>query len=150
MKLSNLLFLCLAGFFMACQNNPSTSNDEETSKATATTQTCYTYTKNRDTASLSLISTGPIVTGELSYQLFEKDSNTGILKGEMRGDTLVADYTFNSEGMQSIRQVAFLKKDDKLLEGFGDVIEKDGKMVFKTLSTLKFGNSLEFTKINCK
>ena len=134
---------------MSCQNNKTTSTNEETSKATPTTQTCYTYTKNKDTASLSLISTGPIVTGELSYRLFEKDSNAGVLKGEMRGDTLVADYTFNSEGTQSIRQIAFLKKDDKLLEGFGDVVEKDGKTVFKSLSTLQFGSSIEFVKINC-
>ena len=150
MKLSNFLFLFVTGIFMACQSNQSTPNNKETSKTTPTSQTCYTYTKNRDTASLTLISTGLIVTGELRYQLFEKDSNTGVLQGEMRGDTLVADYTFNSEGMKSVRQVAFLKKEGKLLEGFGDVIEKDGKMVFKTLSTLKFGNSIEFEKVSCK
>ena len=150
MKLRHSLLIFTTGIFMACQNNQSTQHVEETTNSTPTTQTCYAYTNNRDTASLTLISTGPIVTGELNYQNFEKDSNTGMLKGEMRGDTLVADYTFNSEGMQSIRQVAFLSKNGELLEGFGDVIEKDGKMVFKTLSTLKFGNSITFTKVNCK
>ncbi|MBP8066974.1 MAG: hypothetical protein KAY27_00285 [Pedobacter sp.] len=35
------------------------------------------------------ISSSSIVTGELHYRLFEKDSNTGVIKGEMRGDPLI-------------------------------------------------------------
>src|SRR4051812_12325347 len=111
MKLSNFLLLFASVMLMACQTNQPAQKVEEQSTTVPTAQTCYTYTKNKDTASLSLISTGAIVTGELTYRLFEKDSNTGVLKGEMRGDTLVADYTFNAEGTQSTRQVAFLKKD---------------------------------------
>lgn len=140
MKLCCLIFLLVTGVFTACQNNESTQKDE----------VCYTYTKNKDTASLTLMISGRIITGELHYQLFEKDSNKGTIKGEMRGDTLIADYIFNSEGKQSIRQVAFLKKDGKLMEGFGDVIEKDGKMYFKSISDLKFGGAIEFTKAHCK
>ncbi|MEJ5992889.1 hypothetical protein WG904_00570 [Pedobacter sp. Du54] len=149
MKLPHYFFILAAIFFMACQNNQQSQKNEESNTKIPTEQTCYRYTKNNDTASLMLISSGTIVTGQLNYQLFEKDSNNGVIKGEMRGDTLIADYSFDSEGMQSTRQVAFLKKDGKLLEGFGDVIEKDGKTVFKALSDLKFGNAIEFTKVNC-
>jgi hypothetical protein len=151
MKLQYCLVILVLVMFISCQNNkPVQKVEKEHATTIPTEQTCYTYTKNRDTASLMLMSSGPIVTGELKYQLFEKDRNNGIIKGEMRGDTLVADYTFGSEGAQSIRQVAFLKKDGKLLEGFGEVMEKDGKVIFKALSTLKFGNAIEFTKVNCK
>ena len=149
MKLYHWLFMLASGVFMACQSNQTTQT-KELSTAIPTKQECYTYTKNKDTASLSIMSSGHVVTGELHYQLFEKDSNHGIIKGEMRGDTLVADYIFGSEGEQSIRQVAFLKKDGKLLEGFGDVTEDNGKMVFKAISTLKFGDAIEFKKVNCK
>ncbi len=150
MKLPYYLFLLATVLMMACQNNSSLQKHDASTRITIPTeQTCYTYTSNKDTASLMTISSGPIVTGELHYRLFEKDNNMGVIKGEMRGDTLIADYTFGSEGMQSIRQVAFLKKDGKFLEGFGEVIEKDGKMIFKALSALTFGNSIEFTKVNC-
>ncbi len=149
MKLHYWLLILATSTFIACQNNPSTNNDEETITSVVTKQDCYTYTKNKDTATLTTMSSGHIVTGELQYQLFEKDSNKGSIKGEMKGDTLVADYTFGSEGKNSVRQVAFLQKDGKLVEGFGEVIEKDGKMVFKNLSTLKFGGTIEFTKIIC-
>ena len=150
MKLRFWTITLVIGVFTACQNNQSTQKDEETITSVVTEQSCYTYAKNKDTASLMLMISGHIVTGELQYQLFEKDSNKGLIKGEMKGDTLVADYTFNSEGKQSTRQVAFLKKDGKLMEGFGEVVEKDGKIYFKSISDLKFDDAIEFTKINYK
>lgn len=111
---------------------------------------CYVYIKNRDTANLKINIEGEELTGELSYKLFEKDSNTGKIAGEMRGDTIIAEYIFDSEGMRSVREVAFLKKaDGNIYEGFGEVMEKDGKMVFKNHATLKF-DSMIFTKTDCK
>lgn len=149
MKIYKWLLILAMGSFSACQNNTSNTTDEENITSVVTKQNCYTYTKNRDTANLTVISSGHIVTGELRYQLFEKDSNKGLIKGEMRGDTLVADYNFESEGVNSVRQVVFLHKDNKLLEGFGEVVERDGKMVFKNIAQLKFGDAIEFTKIAC-
>lgn len=150
-------FFIIIGFFgllQACQNNETTNTTDslalDTNIVPSTKQFCYAYVKDKDTANLTFMSSGNITTGELSYSLFEKDKNKGIIKGEMRGDTLIADYTFNSEGIESIRQVAFLKKGDQLLEGFGDVEERNGKTLFKNTSTLTFGNSMVFEKVNCK
>lgn len=150
-------FFALAAFaalFTACQGNKSEQATTDTSAldtniVSTTPQHCYQYIKNRDTAKLSFMTSGTITTGELSYHFAEKDSNKGIIKGEMRGDTLIADYTFSSEGKESVRQVAFLKKGDQMLEGFGDVLEKDGKMIFKDLHTLKFGQPIIFDKTDC-
>jgi hypothetical protein len=148
MKLFQYLTIAVIGILAACQ--PQENKTTESKKVSSTKQTCYTYTKNRDTATLMLITSGRVVTGELIYKLFEKDSNNGIIKGEMRGDTLVADYTFNAEGKQSTRQVAFLKRDGKLAEGYGEISEKDGKIIFNNISTLKFGDAIEFIEVNCK
>jgi len=150
------LFIALGffGLFQACQNNETANNADslalDTNVLASTKQFCYTYIKDRDTANLTFMSSGNITTGELTYRLFEKDRNKGIIKGEMRGDTLVADYTFNSEGIESVRQVAFLKKGDQLLEGYGDVEQKDHKTVFKNISSLSFGRSIIFNKTDCK
>lgn len=112
---------------------------------------CYVYTKNRDTASLRINIKGEELTGELDYKLFEKDSNKGKIAGEMKGDTIIAEYIFDSEGMRSVREVVFVKKDDgNIYEGTGDVIEKGGKMVFKDRSALKFSPTMVFTKTDCK
>lgn len=145
-----LMFLSL----MACRQKTRVTGEKQpsdTSMASASTnQTCYTYVKGKDTATLTLLTTGKVSTGELAYRWFEKDKNTGTIEGEMHGDTLVALYTFNSEGQQSVRQVAFLKKGDQLLEGTGDIADKDGKVQFADLSKLSFGKSVIFEKVACK
>ena len=141
--------------FAACQSESATQEDVDgvavdTNLIKVGATSCYSFIKNKDTAKLTFMSTNGMVTGELSYNLFEKDSNEGIIEGEMRGDTLLAEYTFNAEGKESVRQVAFLKKGNQLIEGFGDIEEKNGKTIFKNTSTLSFGNAVVFEKINCQ
>ncbi len=143
-----------AFFFTACQSEKTNQNEAnkvsvETNIVEVSDTFCYSYIKNRDTAKLTFIITNGIITGELSYNLYEKDSNKGIIEGEMHGDTLKVDFTFNSEGKESVRQVAFLKKDNKLMEGFGEVEEKNGKTLFKATSNLNFTDGMIFSKIDC-
>ena len=111
---------------------------------------CYQYIKNRDTATLSLKTIDNKLTGTLGYNLYEKDKNAGTIAGVVKGDTIIANYTFQSEGKTSVREVAFLKKGSQLAEGFGDVQEVNGESKFKDLSKLKFDGSMTFEKIDCK
>ncbi|MFN0255525.1 hypothetical protein [Pedobacter ureilyticus] len=146
--------LIISACLFSCQERTKITgqkdNDTTAANIPLEEQTCYSYIKGKDTAHLSLITTGVASTGELNYKWFEKDKNMGTIEGEMHGDTLFANYTFNSEGKQSVRQVAFLKKGNQLVEGFGDVEEKDGKVRFKDLSKLKFDDAMVFEKVACK
>ena len=72
------------------------------------------------------------------YQLKEKDRNDGTLRGTINGDTLIADYTFSSEGMLSMRQVAFLKEQNNLKEGFGELKLNNNQWVFTNPQELQF------------
>jgi hypothetical protein len=151
-KLSLMVFAAL--LFIACQNNNSDSNNSEeaqidTNMVAISDIECYTYIKNRDTATLNFTNTNDTLIGELNYNLYEKDSNKGIIEGEMKGDTLMLNYIFNSEGRESIRQVVMLKKANQLIEATGEVEEKNGKFVFKNFSNLKFGEGIIFSKIDC-
>lgn len=101
---------------------------------------CYSYSKNNDLISLSIKDSTGIIIGNLAYNIYEKDRNTGTISGKMKGDTLIADYTFQSEGSESVRQVAFLRAGNKFLEGYGEVEEKNGKTVFKNTKSLTFEN----------
>lgn len=153
--MKKLLFVLFGSLttIIACQSNKSSENDTDSAgldtNINAPAQYCYAYIKDKDTAKITLMSSGAITTGELSYHLFEKDKSNGIFEGELYGDTLLAEYTFNAEGRESVRQVAFLKKGDELLEGYADVTEKDGKTIFKNKSDLKFGEGLVFRKVAC-
>jgi len=150
-------------FAAACNNNntdgKSVDSTSVTSVDTSLTPSvpvhekisqCYIYTKNRDTAKLKINTENDELTGDLSYNLFEKDSNKGTISGEIKGDTILAEYIFDSEGMRSTREIVFLKRDGKLYEGFGEVEEKNGKTVFKNRAKLKFGDAIVFSLTNCK
>ncbi len=137
-----------------CDTHKSTSTETTLTDSTATTMSagepqCYALMMNGDTVRLSLTRTGNDVAGELFYQLSGKDRNTGTLSGRMKGDTLLADYNFKSEGVASVREVAFLAKDDGFIEGYGSVQEQNGKMQFTPNKHLTFGTDRVLTKTPC-
>ena len=111
--------------------------------------TCYFSTTGKDTVQLKVEIFPNVVTGRLSYNLYQKDSNKGEFDGQLHGDTLLADYKFMSEGKLSTRQVIFLIKDSMATEGYGNMEEKEGKMVFKNLKDVTFGKGLILKKIEC-
>jgi len=146
------IFTLATAVLLSCQSKSSDSENADSTSNTNETETaqCYSYTANRDTASLTLNFENDKVTGSLAYSLYEKDKNNGVVAGIVKGDTILADYTFQAEGTTSIRQVAWLKRNNQLLEGFGEVEEVDGKTQFKNVKKLNFGKSMVFTKTDCK
>lgn len=142
MKPSLMIYLAAAALLSACQNNSKAPATEavtaERINEARPEKECYRYVNNRDTISMSLEQTNQVVTGELSYNFFEKDKSRGKVSGIKNGDTLLLIYNFKSEGMTSERELAFLKKGDKLIQGTGDEVEKDGSMIFKNKKQIKY------------
>ena len=152
------VFILIVVAVTSCNNQP-----QKVAEVTVTTDTtkpvenksmisqsaCYQSIKGRDTVNLKLEKSSHVFTGNLSYNYYGKDYNNGTIDGTLSGDTLVADYRFMSEGKLSVRQVAFLMADSSLMEGFGSVEEKEGKMVFKDLKTLNFKTGIRLHKIPC-
>ena len=137
----------------ACNNNstePTTAPVVAEEKKIAPEHICYVYTSAKDTVTLHLQISGNIITGDLAYNYFAKDKNTGTIKGNLKGDTLFAEYKFMSEGTESVREVAFLKKGNEMMEGYGDAEEKNGKMIFKNTSGLNFNSNLILKNVACE
>src|SRR5690606_14673635 len=111
---------------------------------------CYVFVKENDSVSLSFEVEKNIVIGNLTYNFYEKDDNSGTIEGEMHGDTLFANYTFESEGTTSEREVAFLRKGDAMVEGFGEITKEAGKTVFKNRKRLYFESNLVLEQMACK
>ncbi len=143
-------YLGLFAFLFTSCNNQSTIN----SKALLSDKmnepfTCYSYTKDSNNIMMHIAIEDNIVKGDLIIEYYQKDKNIGQINGEMKGDTLYAEFTFMSEGVNSVREVAFLKKEGELIEGFGEVEEQSGKVVFKNKATLKFDNKIHLTVVRC-
>ena len=110
---------------------------------------CYGYTNKKDSVFLNAKITDSAVTGNLYYNFYEKDKNNGTINGKMKGDTLMADYTFMAEGMQSVREVAFILTDSTAKEGYGEMIEKNNKMIFANPVKITFDKSFILSKKEC-
>lgn len=113
-------------------------SDNATDNVPDTVKRCYQYTQNRDTIYLQVLQTGKGITGTMQYHLYEKDRNDGVINGTAVGDTLVVDYTFQSEGTVSTREVVLVKKGSGYMIGTGKMKEQSGKMVFEDRAKLKF------------
>ncbi len=154
-----LLVLFLAAMIIAsCNNEPKKSTETTTAEDTVKTvenkimipvSSCYSSTTGKDTVTLKVEIFPNVVTGKLSYKLYEKDSSKGEFDGQLHGDTLLADYTFMSEGKLSTRQVIFLIKNNIVAEGYGNMEEKNGKMVFKNIKEVSFEKGLSLKKVEC-
>jgi len=111
---------------------------------------CYTSRLNGNIVAISFnVNSHQEVNGKLSYNITGKDKNEGTIVGNMKGDTLIADYTFMSEGVSSVREVVFLQKDGTLIEGYGDVVDANNKVTFKDKKKLKFDAKNTLTKSDC-
>lgn len=144
----SLLFTGSLALLAACHEQTNQAAQAPTAP-TPTGPQCYAHTSATDTIRLTLQTMQPIVTGQLVYRYFEKDRNQGTIRGVMHGDTLLADYTFQSEGTTSVRQVAFLRRDIGFIEGFGPVAERQDKTVFEQPHALTFDAKYTLLPVAC-
>lgn len=148
-------FLIFTGLFLgliSCntkQNRADQKNIQEKEKAVIQQNECFASFSQQDSIWLKLDFSENMASGILIYHFFEKDSNKGSLQGVLKGDTLVADYTFQSEGKTSVREVAFLIKKDSVVEGFGNMEEHNKKQRFKNNVEIDFSKGIIFKKIDC-
>ena len=149
MKNQLIILAMYTAILASCNNQSKQKATSELPAKMNEPTTCFSFVENNDKVLMNITITDDLVEGDLFYKYSGKDKNSGKIKGQMYGDTLVADYTFMSEGVNSVREVAFLKKDNVWNEGYSEVEEQKGKTVFKNRSALKFENKMPLIKTEC-
>ena len=89
---------------------------------------------------------GELVEGELDINNAEKDSSTGTIKGTYKNGILLADYTFKSEGTESVGWVAFKKVEDGFIRGYGEVDQGTETRLINA-NNLTFDSSVVYKKL---
>jgi hypothetical protein len=150
--------IILTAIAAAC-NNESTTGQEATKDSIVQTQPpviadttisgCYSSIVNRDTASLQLQRKGTMVTGSLSYNLYQKDRNDGTFHGEVSNGLLTGWYLFRSEGVMSVRQEIWKIGNDRLWPAQGQVVVRNDTTLFTNPEKLSFDTSRAFMKVQC-
>lgn len=149
-------------FVVACNSDDPANTGSVTAKEDTITELryvaktfpnlsgCYNLIVNGDTTTLKLTVAENKATGNLKYIRKEKDSNTGTISGAINDSLIVADYTFKSEGMTSVREVIFKIKGDSLVEGWGDLNTSGDTIRYKNKANMQFHNDFPLIKGACR
>ena len=104
---------------------------------------CYEARLGKDLYSLAILSqVGETFEGTLSFKNFEKDSSSGPFKGTYIDGILFGEYSFQSEGMDSLIQVLFKKSADGFVRGYGKMNEAGDR--FANLNDITYDLSAVF------
>ena len=145
-------------FILACNSSPNNSPAKDVAKDSAgsletknisSVDGCYISILKKDTAILKITNEHGKLMGSLVYKRFQKDSNDGTINGIFQDSLIIADYTFQSEGVTSVRQVVFKLSANTLLEGYGDINMNGDTARFKEISQLKYLDEQPFVKGEC-
>lgn len=148
--LLNLLSaLLVMGLIPTCKNKESAPPISTRPGAAPPVTGCYLAVLSRDSIWMKLTIEDQVAEGDLMYNFYEKDKSKGRLTGTLHGDTLFANYIFSSEGMESIREVAFLKKGNDWIEGYGEMDPETGAR-FKNKPSLDFNNETILKPVACQ
>ncbi|MCR8667908.1 hypothetical protein NO995_09460 [Aestuariibaculum sp. M13] len=109
---------------------------------------CYVYSGDGNELLFQITDVSDDVYGRLKYRYHEKDENMGNFRGKLYSDKLLGTFTFISEGIESVREVAFLVKKDTLIEGFGTLNETG--TAFKFRDSIAYSSKMPLVKTNCK
>jgi len=101
---------------------------------------CYAYEASGNKIEMKVHYQGSKVSGTLEYALDQKDRNTGTFTGTITKGILLLDYTFDSEGVKSTRQLAFKLINEHLTE--------DGTR-FKDIDKIQFNSTMPLAKVDC-
>ncbi len=135
-KGSRIIFIVLTTcyFFVGCT--------EQSSKQTIRETTKYIAFKDQDTAKAELY-----ISKEIFKGILEIDNGTakdsGEVKGVVKGDTLIGDYSFQRYGLKQWKRkpVVFLKKDDLLIMGEGKTVNTWGRIHFDPTVPIRYTDS---------
>ena len=159
--MKNLMIVALISMsIMACKNDEKKDdNIDEITIEGKTTETmditvnnlelgCYQYkTEDNDLKMEVTKIEGDAVSANLFYAYAEKDKNKGTFFGNLHGDKLIGKYTFMSEGVESVRDVAFKIEKDQIIEGFGEM-NKEGTS-FKDIKNITYSSKTPWMKMDC-
>jgi hypothetical protein len=108
---------------------------------------CYIFNDGKNDVIFEITENGSEIKGNLTFAFAEKDKNSGSFNGKLNDNILLGKYTFQSEGTESVREVAFKIDGDKLIEGYGDLNEEG--TAFKDIANLNFTSKMPLTKTDC-
>lgn len=114
---------------------------------------CYTAIFKTDTAWLKIDTANKHILGELKFNYHNEKHYDGLVKAEMKGDTLRGYYSFklNKVDKWYKNPIALLKKENTLTMGIGEVYTLWGSGYFHNQYPIDYAKSrFVFEQVGCE
>lgn len=108
---------------------------------------CYEFNNNSTKIEMEITEIKDSVIGKLNFAYEEKATSYGTFVGTLNKNKLLATYSYTSEGIQTIREISYLVKENQLIEGYGDLDDTGTK--FKDIDALNYTSRMPLTKVEC-
>lgn len=135
--------------FSACGNHTQTEGQHKEEQKANLPKSCYLFNDGRDSIKMTIEISNSKAKGDLDFFYNEKDHNSGSFIGEVKGDTLWGKYNYKSEGIESSREIVFLRKGNGWIQGYGEITEKDGGFVFTDNAEIRFDHNFTLEEVAC-
>lgn len=144
LKIVIVVLVIIIGIFVYYYKTKPVSINEETPIVTEDSiKGCYIASLAKDVYTLTILSqSGESFEGKLSFKNFEKDSSSGTFNGTYKDGILLGDYSFQSEGTNSVMQVIFKKLENGFVRGYGDTIQEGTH--FADLNKITYDSSYSY------
>ena len=136
-------------FLASCNEDDEKDKNIPNEEPVRISSGCYRMIIQKDTALLQLHVQDTLVSGNLIYNRFEKDDNTGSINGIIAKEKIIAWYTYQSEGVTSLRQVIFKLGNNELFEGYGEFIGSEDSAAFRFPEALRYEENHPYQKVSC-
>jgi hypothetical protein len=138
----------------SCNKNKKEDNAPVLAEKPISVQ-CYKALYEKDTIYLKInnLKSGKI-SGEMEMKFLDMPIKMGTIAGELRGDTLFADYSFIQGTYDKVtfkNPIAILKRGEELILGNGQIETYMGSSYFAKGKSIDFDNvKFKFTAVDCK
>jgi hypothetical protein len=126
-------------FFYSCGNQNTGKPGSEDQINLLAEGERYTAIYERDTAMLTIIRKGKKIEGKLRFIYGSGIPQGGTIKGIVKGDTILADYHYQSQkGQWQRNPIAMLRKGGKLYMGVGETKFAWGRTYFANTASIDY------------
>ncbi|MEP6611165.1 MAG: hypothetical protein ABJA76_04755 [Mucilaginibacter sp.] len=156
------LMLCISMFLLSCNHDTrnTAQRNEDNYKLIKSQEQCFTAIYKKDSAFLKFkIMPNGKIQGKLIIKYSEPGPNDlerefyhGDIIGQFKKDTLFADFIFADGGKKTVYKnpIALLKKNNKLILGFGAIENYLGKSWLMNHKEINFNRSrFQFLPTEC-
>jgi hypothetical protein len=110
---------------------------------------CYRRILQRDTLVAKLEQKGDSISGKLTFDNYQKDGSSGVVKGHIEGDIIKLIYSFRSEGMNSVMEVYFKRDGSGITRGIGEMNVKADTARYTNPATIQYPATEKWNRIDC-